>query len=336
MARIAVLSAVVSAIGSVTLIYFFRTSGVMPSLVFSAAVTLAFSVWYSSKIDIPATTVTRQELRTEASALLKLGAAFMMMTALGTGTAYVIRIIVRERLGLEAAGLYQSAWTLGGIYIAFILQSMGSDFYPRLTAVANDHPECNRLVNEQAHISLLLAGPGVVATITFAPLVLAIFYDRRFAAAVEPLRWICLGMALRIISWPMGYIIVAKAERVLLVVTEVAAALVHLGLAFALIRYFGLSGATMGFFGLYVWHGVFVYVVVRKLTGFRWSAVTRDTGFLYLCLIAAVFCSDLLFPPRIGMSIGAVASTMACLYSWWKIRTLVSRDAIPSKLKWLR
>jgi hypothetical protein len=33
-------------------------------------------------------------------------------------------------------------------------------------------PECNRLVNEQAEVGLLLAGPGVIATLTFAPLVI--------------------------------------------------------------------------------------------------------------------------------------------------------------------
>jgi antigen flippase len=336
LARIGVLSTLFSTICVVTLVYFFRTSGVMPSLVLSAAVTLVISEWYSRKIHIPATTLTQREVRTEASALLKLGAAFMLMSALGTGTAYVIRIMVRERLGFEAAGLYQSAWTLGGLYLGFILNSMGSDFYPRLTAAAGDHRECNRLVNEQAHISLLLAGPGVVGTITFAPLVLAIFYDTSFAGAVGPLRWICLGMALRIISWPMGFIMVAKAERALLALTEVAAAVVHLALGFTLIRYFGLAGAAMGFFGLYVWHGLFVYVIVRKLTGFRWSPATRRTAFMYLSVVSSVFAAVVLLPGLLGMAIGTVAALAASLYSWRTVRGLISAERIPSKWKWLR
>jgi PST family polysaccharide transporter len=270
------------------------------------------------------------------SELLKLGVAFMLMSVLGSGTAYVIRIMVRDRLGFEAAGLYQSAWTLGGIYVAFILQAMASDFYPRLTAVANDHPECNRIVNEQAHVSLLLAGPGVIGTIAFAPLVLAIFYDRTFAGAVQPLRWICLGMALRIIAWPMGYIIVAKGARTLLVFTEVAAAVVHVGLGFTLIPYFGVSGATMGFFGLYVWHGLFVYVVVRKLSGFRWSGATIRTGVLYLWLIATVFGVVVWAPKPIATAIGIAAVLVSAAYSWRTLRGLVTDDGIPLKWKWLR
>ncbi len=336
LARIGILSAFLGTIGTVVLAFSFGTSGIMPSLVLSAALTCALAVWYSRKIEIPAAPLAREEVRSEAAALLKLGAAFMLMSALGTGTAYVIRIMVREHLGLEAAGLYQSAWTLGGVYVAFILQAMASDFYPRLTAVATNHPECNRIVNEQAHVSLLLAGPGIIGTVTFAPLVLAIFYDSRFAGAVEPLRWICLGMALRIIAWPMGYIIVARGERTLLVFTEVAAAVVHLGLAYALIRYFGLAGATMGFFGLYVWHGLFVYVIVRKLTGFRWSAATRRTGLFYLFVIAAVFGSFLLLPAPVPTWLGSGALVITSAYSWRRVRGLVGDETIPRKLKWLR
>jgi antigen flippase len=336
LARISVLSAVVATIGAVTLIYFFRTSGVMPSLVFSAVVTCVLAVYYSRRIDMPSPTLTRAEVQTEAGALLKLGTAFMLMSALGTGTAYAIRILVRDRLGVEAAGLYQSAWTLGGVYVAFILQAMASDFYPRLTAVADNHVECNRIVNEQAHVSLLLAGPGVIGTITFAPLVVAVFYDRTFVGAVEPLRWICLGMALRIIAWPMGYIILAKGERTLLVCTEVAAAVVHLGLAFMLIPIFGLPGATMGFFGLYVWHGLFVYAIDRRLTGFRWSAETRDTALVYLTLLAAVFCACRFMSASLATAIGSVAVLCASVYSWRTLRGLLGVESIPAKWTWLR
>jgi antigen flippase len=168
---------------------------------------------YSRKVQIPARTLTVSELRKEAGALLKLGLAFNASSVLTMGAAYAIRLIVLRKVSFEAAGLYQSAWTLGGLYVGFILQAMASDFYPRLTAVATDNGECNRLVNEQAHISLLLAGPEVMATMTFAPLVIALFYTTKFAAAVEPLRWMCFGIALRVIAWPMGFIIVAKGVQ---------------------------------------------------------------------------------------------------------------------------
>src|SRR5207253_5201389 len=124
--------------------------------------------------------MTGVEIGREAGSLLKLGAAFMASGFLMLGAAYTVRMIVSRNIGLEATGLYEAAWTLGGLYVGFVLQAMGTDFYPRLVGVVKDNTECNRLVNEQARVSLLLAGPGVIATLTFPPLVVAVFYSAAF------------------------------------------------------------------------------------------------------------------------------------------------------------
>ena len=45
---------------------------------------------------------------------------------------------------------------------------MGADFYPILTAVANEIMlSAIGSVNEQAEVGLLLAGPGVIATLSY-------------------------------------------------------------------------------------------------------------------------------------------------------------------------
>src|SRR6202008_3100330 len=150
--------------------------------------------------------------------------------------AYLIRMIILRKAGFEATGIYQSAWTLGGLYVGFILQAMGADFYPRLTASIHDKAECIRLVNEQTLVGLLLAGPGVLATLTFAPLVIALFYSAKFGAAVGVLRWICLGATLQVITWPMGFIIVAKGNQTLFFFAELAWTVVAIALAWVSLR----------------------------------------------------------------------------------------------------
>ena len=205
------------------------------------------------------------------------------------GVAYLIRITVLRKVGFEATGLYQSAWTLGGLYVGFILQAMAADFYPRLTAAADDNVVCNRLVNEQARVGLLLAGPGVIASLTFAPLVVALFYSAKFGAAVGILRWICLGTILQVITWPMGFIIVAKAKRALFVGCEVAWGIVSVALAWVCISYFGLVGAGISFFGSYIFHGVLLYAVVSRTSGFRWSRESAETCMISFSLVGAAF-----------------------------------------------
>jgi PST family polysaccharide transporter len=340
LARIEVVAALFGTVISLAIVYVLRDEGVVPSLVSVATITLVSSWWYRRKVQVPATSLTIPQIRTEAGALLKLGFVFMASAVLTTGAAYAVRTIVGNRLGLEAAGLYQAAWVLGGLYVGFILQAMGSDFFPRLTAVANSNVECNRLVNEQAHVSLLLAGPGVIATLTLAPWVIAMFYDTRFAGAVQPLRWICLGMTLRVIAWPMGFIVLAKGARSILFWTEVAATIVHVGLAFVLITRFGLAGAGMSFCGLYIWHGILIYAIVHRLTDFRWSTANCRIGRLFFSLISLTFCGFLMFPGWAATTIGIVAGLASGIYSLRVLCGLVSPDRIPRcaqhVLVWLR
>ena len=333
LAKMGILGAFFGTVISIVLIYWFRERGIVPSLICVAAMTVITSWWFSRKVRIQSQRLTLSVWRRETGTLLKLGLAFNVSWVLTMAAAYAIRLIVLRKVSFEAAGLYQSAWTLGGLYVGFILQSMGADFYPRLTAAAKDNAECNRLVNEQAEVSLLLAGPGVIATLTFAPLVIALFYTTRFAAAVEPLRWICLGMALRVVAWPMGFVILAKGVQSILIWTELAATIVHVGLAFVLVGYFGLGGATMAFFGLYIWHGVLVYAVVRRLSGFRWSPANLRTGLLFLPVIGIVFCAFYWLPFWIATAIGTLAALAAGIYSIRRLVRLVALDRVPRFLR---
>jgi PST family polysaccharide transporter len=328
-AKVGVLSALFGTVISIPIIYFLREKGVVLYLVAVAATTLVTSWWYSRKIQVPVTPIPEAELRREAAGLLKLGFAFMSSGLMTMGVAYVVRIALLRKVGVEATGLYQSAWVLGGLYISFILQAMGADFYPRLTAHSKDNTACNRLVNEQARVGLLLAGPGVIATLTFAPVVIALFYTAKFGNAVGILRWICLGTTLQVITWPMGFIILAKGKQKIFFWSEVAWAAVSLALAWVCVRWFGLNGAGIAFFGSYVFHGFLTYPIARHLSGFRWSGANRKTGMLFLFLIAFVFCASNLLPFPLATSLGVLAVLLSTAYSIRVLVKLVSLEQIP-------
>jgi enterobacterial common antigen flippase len=339
--KMRVLGALSGTIISIPMVYFLREDGLVPSLVAVAAISVITSWWYTRKVGIQPVSMTMSQMGSETAALLKLGFAFMVTGLMMTAATYAIRVILLQKIGFEAAGLYQSAWNLGGVYIGIILGSMGTDFYPRLTAVAEDHSACNRLVNEQAHVSLLLAGPGAIATLTLAPVILQLFYTPQFYEATEVLRWICLGMVLRIISWPMGFIIVAKSNvQNLFLLSEVAWTVVWVALAWICISVFGLKGAGIGFFASYIFHVIMIYLIVRRVTGFRWSDANRKTGLLMISLVALVFCGFYALSSTPAFTIGALAVLVSSVYSIVVLRNLIGPDNIPPAvlrvLAWFR
>jgi PST family polysaccharide transporter len=335
LARLNVLGAFFGTLFSIPIIYFWGERGVVPSIVCVAATGIITSWWYARKIRVDRVPLTWKQIFVEASALLKLGVIFMASGAMTMGAATLIRIILTRKMGLEDAGHYQAAWEFGGYYVAFILQAMGADFYPRLTAVANNNTECNRLVNEQAEVGVLLAGPGIIATLTFTPIVINLFYSAQFGPAVELLRWFSLGMILRVASWPMGFILVARGERGFFFWSELLSNLLYVALVWACVHVFGLRGAGIAFFGNYVAYWIGVYAIVSRLSGFRWSAANRRLACLFVPLVAGVFVSWY-WLPRIAATVAGAAITMlAGAYSLKMLCTLIPQERFPRQAQWI-
>jgi PST family polysaccharide transporter len=202
-----------------------------------------------------------------------------------------------------------------------------------LTAVAQDNQECNRMVNEQAEVGLLLAGPGILAALTFAPLILITLYSAKFGPAVEVLRWICLGMLLRIVSWPMGFILVAKGARQPFFWSELATSIVQVALVWACVVAFGLKGAGISFFGGYVFYWFLIYFVVRSVSQFRWSPINKRLGLMYGIPILVIFSAWYLVDHWIVGIGGGVITVVAGLFSLKKLVTLVPFHRFPRILQ---
>jgi enterobacterial common antigen flippase len=174
-----------------------------------------------------------------------------------------------------------------------------------------------------------MAGPGILATLTFAPLVIALFYRADFAPAAGILRWLCLGMILRVVTWPMGFIIIAKGARKLFFWTEVLANAGYAAFVWVGVEAFGLQGTGIAFFALYLVHFSVVYLVVRQLTAFRWSAPNRQLALLFVPLVAVVFGGWYLPSSAAALMIGVAATLASGIYSLRTLCRLLPLERLP-------
>lgn len=319
LARINVFGALAGTLLGIPVIWLWREAGIVPLLLLVSGCTLFASWWYARRVSVVSVTLTWGEMMRETRALLGLGLAFMLSGLMTAAVAYLTRLIVIREIGLVAVGHYTAAYMVSGIYVGFILQGMGTDFYPRLTAAAKNDGAVNQLVNEQATASLLLAIPGILASLTVAPLVIHLFYSNDFEPAVGILRWQMLGVLGRVASWPMSYVFLAKARSKLFLISEFLANALHLLLVWLGVKIFGLTGTGVAFVGLYLWYWVFCYFAIRRLTGFRWTPANIRLGLLVgggtlLAFLAAQFLT-----PNWAMVSGALLTVGA---SWYSLRSL--------------
>jgi antigen flippase len=106
-----------------------------------------------------------------------------------------------------------------------------------------------------------------------------------------------------------------------------------LGLAWACVHAFGLTGAGIAFFGSYIFHTVITYPIAHRLSGFRWSSENRTTVLILGSLTAAVFGGFYLLPPALAVCAGTLALALSCVYSIRILATLVSLNHLPAPLR---
>lgn len=316
LASMSVLGALLGTVLSVPIIYVWGGSGIVPALLAVSAMTILPSWWYARKVRVPKISLCLADVVWEARGLLSLGLVFMASSVMAAAVLYLTRVLVVRELGVESVGLYQAATTLSTLYIGVILNAMGMDFYPRLTAVADDNVTVSRLVNEQTEVGLLLATPGLLATLAVAPYVIHLFYSVHFVPAYQVLRWQILGIFLRVVAWPIGFVLLAKGKGRVFFWCELIWNLLHVSLIWLGLRLFGLQGTGIAFFLLYVSYTISIFVVVNRISGFRWSAANIRIGSFLMAGIAVAFLLPYLLTQGLALMFNAaltLAVTAWCL-----------------------
>jgi PST family polysaccharide transporter len=206
---------------------------------------------------------------------------------------------------------------------------MGMDFYPRLTAASKDNARCNQMMNEQTEVGLLLAGPGVLGTLTIAPLVIHLFYSAKFGPAVELLRWNSLGMLLQVVCWPIATLQLAKGRGNLFFWTQFAVSALCVLLTWVGVNLWGLTGAAVAFCGMMFAQFLISYLVARRISGFQYATVNRKLSLLFTALCTIVFLSWYVLSFAIATTLGIATTLVAGFYSLRLLCSLVPIEKMP-------
>ena len=323
-----IIGAFVGSIICITLIYFFRKQGIVPFLIAGAASTVLLSWFFAQREKISSMKVDFKEFRLRSVGLLSMGFAFLVSGLSVSISAYYSRILISKSFSITDLGLYTACWTLSAMYVNFILSAMGADFYPRLAGIINDHQKTNKLVNDQAEIGIAMAIVGIVGVISFSPFILKLFYSDHFSSAWHLLQWMTAGMAIKVISWPLGFIVVSKGKAKLFVLLEVSWGIIYVFLLYWFTDLLGLEGAGVAFFATYCIYWIFVLLSARKLTAFSWTADMKMQIFWMVLAITSVMISSRLLNLFWQSLINSLIIVAVFLYAYFKIRKLLGGDLL--------
>lgn len=321
-ARVQIVGAVLNTIVTVALYAWLRERGIVPVMLATATVSLLISWWFVRKVEVPDLSMSWSEAVAEARPMVSLGIALMTSTVLSMLLEFYTRSLVNRTLGVDAVGIYQAAWSLSGLFAGFVLTAMGTDFYPRLTAVIHERVAAIREINEQTEVGVLLALPGLLGTLALAKWIVWAMYSAAFAPAAEVLVWMSLGVFGRVVSWPLGYVQLALNVGKWYAATEFFFIALQAALVTWLVPRFGVVGAAYAFLGCYASYFIGMSLLTRRLIGFRHSPAAIRLIVIATLLMVATMAAGHLLPELPGALLG---SAFAFAGGLWCLRGLSDR-----------
>lgn len=302
------------------LYYFFRIDAIVPAIIIATFMSFVFTYYYSQKLDIAPVAISRKEAVSEGKGMINLGVMLSLSSMITLLVAYIIRIYIgssneTEELGLIDVGLYSAGFVILNSYVGIIFNAMGTDYFPRLSEIANDIIKLRKTVLEQAIVAILLITPIIVVFLAFAPLIIVILYSNEFSPIVAMVTWGILGMIFKAVSWSMGYMIIAKGDSKVFIKTAIGFNAILLLINIVGYHYGGLEGIGISFFIYYIIH----FIAIRIITYYRYDFYF-EKGFYKIFTFTVIMCFlafSITFIPSsiLKYSLMSLIIVVSCWYS---------------------
>ena len=285
-ARSNLYAAALSCAATIAIFLLMGDQGIVPSMIAASLVTLACSFYFSRRVALVRVQVGLAETWASFRKILGLSLAVMWNAILWAALDMLVRSLIMRDFGAGAAGNYQAAWTVTGVFANVVLTAMATDFYPRLVGMIDNKAKSARAINQQTEIGVLLALPSLLFAATFAPIIIKILYSSKFDAASELLTWMAFGVFFRVVCWPMWYVQLAKGASHWFAATQTVVVGAQAALTLLLIGPCGMIGAAYAYVCAYMLQTLVVLFAGRRLIGATWSGEAATLVLLSAGLIA--------------------------------------------------
>lgn len=306
----------------VPLYYFFGTKGIVPAMI---ALALALYVFYSvalrKSLTAPRIKFSWEAHRQTVRKLLVLGLLLMTNDLLASLVQYLINIFINSEGSTDAVGLYQAANSITNQYSGMVFAAMAMDFFPRLSKAASDNRLMRDVVNRQSEIVAMIIAPAAILLILTSPVLIHLLLTSEFLPVTPLMRWMGLGILIRALMVPMGYISFAKGNKRLFFWLEgIFCNILTLSLSCLFFKFFGLIGLGYALVADNAVCLAVYYIVNRRMYGYRFSrgSLFYMAGAVILGTMA--FASSMIEHTVISYSLMSLTLAAALVWSVWSLR----------------
>jgi O-antigen/teichoic acid export membrane protein len=176
----------------------------------------------------------------------------------------IVRTYLIDHKGANEAGLWESMNRISNIYLTVITTSLSVYYLPKLAGLTND----SEIRQEVMSVYKLLIPFLVFVSLVLILLkyyIINILFAESFQRMQDLFYFQLLGDILKMATWVLGYLLVAKAMAKTYILVEVVSVSLFVLLSVLFIDRFGTIGATIGYAAAFFCQLLIMIFIFRKL-----------------------------------------------------------------------
>lgn len=235
----------------IPLYYFWGYKGIVPSIIVAYLISFVVSTYYMRKISLSRVDISLKNALIQGKQMIVLGFMLSLTGLMDVIQTYIVKIFLAQVGGVEDVGLYNAGFSIIVGYVGLVFSSIGTDYFPRLSAVSNDPGQYNDVINDQMEIMLLVLLPLVCFFIPFSEVAIKILYTDEFLGVKVMINIMAIAMIQRAISWCPGFLYIAKGDSKLYLIIYIFTFIISTAMYLLFYYQWGLTGIGVAFFLIY-------------------------------------------------------------------------------------
>lgn len=234
------------------------TLAINQSLVFCVTVALCYrTTWFKLKYLVGA--IDRQSA-------INLG-KFTAMAVTSAVTVPVSHIMVRnllgENLGWDAAGYWEAMWRLSAAYLMFVTTTLGVYYLPRLAELQDPEDIKKEIIQGYKIILPVAAACGLVIYL-LRDFIINLLFSKEFLPMRELFGWQMVGDTLKIGSWILAYVMLGKTLVGIYIMTELFFAFSFYLFSWFFLDVTNFKAPVVAYVVNYLIYWIFMYALIMR------------------------------------------------------------------------
>ncbi|MDE7126198.1 MAG: O-antigen translocase, partial [Muribaculaceae bacterium] len=262
---VSIVNSIVGVLFTVSLVLLFGLRGALISYVTYQSVVFAVTVWMLRRSLWMRWSLL--SVRFDRSYLRRYG-GYAMMAVVTTLMVPLVQMLLRGYVMADISGTQAGIWEgmqkISSMYLMVVTTSLSVYYLPRLSEI-KDATELRSEIGNAFRLVIPLLVVAFLIIYLSRYFIISILFTADFTSMAHLFAWQMGGDLIRIASWLLAFVMVAKAMTVHYVVSEVLSALCYLALGYIFVSFNGIVGLVQANLLNYILYLCAMAMIFRRL-----------------------------------------------------------------------